>query len=86
MFSSLIVFFEEYPTILTILSAFAILGAIMFVLMMAFNINSFVKYLRRDKTEGNDEEKQHSGLFWAADGVVTFLFSFDFLTLFLFLI
>lgn len=86
MFSSLIILLEEYPAILTVLSALVIFGAIMFVLMMAFNINSFVKYLRRDKTEGADEKKQHSGLFWAVDGVLTFLFSLDFLTLFIFLI
>ena len=86
MFSSLIILLEEYPAILTVLSALVILGAIMFVLMMAFNINSFVKYLRRDKTEEADEKKQHSGLFWAVDGVLTFRFSLDFLTLFIFLI
>ena len=86
MFSSLILIFEEYPALLTILSGMVILGAIGFVLMMAFNINSFLKYLRRDKTEEPDEQKQHSGLFWAVDGVFTFLFSLDFLSLFIFLI
>ena len=86
MFSSLIILLEEYPAILTVLSALVIFGAIMFVLMMAFNINSFVKYLRRDKTEEADEKKQHSGLFWAVDGVFTFLFSLDFLSLLIFLI
>ena len=83
MFSSLLVLFEEYPAILTVLSGFVILGAIMFVLMMAFNINSFVKYLRRDKSEETTSTKQHSGVFWVVDGFVTFLFSMDFLTLFL---
>ena len=68
------------------LTALTVIGGIAFILLMIFNFNAFLKYLRRDKTEGNHEEKQHSGLFWAADGVVTFLFSFDFLTLFLFLI
>ena len=86
MFSSLMILLEEYPAILTVFSALVILGAIMFVLMMAFNINSFVKYLRRDKTEQPDEQKQHSGLFWAVDGVFTFLFSLDFLSLLIFLI
>ena len=83
MFSSLLVLFEEYPTILTVLSGLMFLGAIMFVLMMVFNINSFVKYLRRDKSEETTYTKQHSGLFWVVDGIVTFLASFDFLTLFL---
>ena len=83
MFSSLLVLFEEYPAILTALSGFVILGAIMFVLMMAFNINSFVKYLRRDKSEETTSTKQHSGVFWVVDGFVTFLFSMDFFTLFL---
>ena len=68
------------------LTALTIVGGVVFVLLMIFNINAFVKFLRRDKTEGADEEKQHSVLFWAADGVVAFLLSFDFLTLFLFLI
>lgn len=68
------------------LTALTVIGGIAFILLMIFNFNALLKYLRRDKTEGNDEERQHSGLFWAADGVVTFLFSFDFLTLFLFLI
>ena len=86
MFSSLILIFEEYPALLTILSGMVILGAIGFVLMMIFNINSFVKYLRREKTEESDEKKQHSGLFWAVDGVFTFLFSLDFLSLLIFLI
>ena len=83
MFSSLLALFEEYPTILTVLSGLVFLGAIMFVLMMAFNINSFVKYLRRDKSEETTSTKQHSGVFWVVDGFVTFLFSMDFLTLFL---
>ena len=83
MFSTLLVLFEEYPAILTVLSGLVILGAIMFVLMMAFNINSFVKYLRRDKSEETTSTKQHSGVFWVVDGFVTFLFSMDFLTLFL---
>ena len=83
MFSSLLVLFEEYPAILTVLSGLVFLGAIMFILMMAFNINSFVKYLRRDKSEETTSTKQHSGLFWVVDGFVTFLFSMDFLTLFL---
>ena len=68
------------------LTALTVIGGIAFILLMIFNFNALLKYLRRDKTEGSDEGKQHSGLFWAADGVVTFLFSFDFLTLFLFLI
>ena len=74
---------EETVQNLALLTA---VGGVVFVLLMIFNINSLVKYLRRDKTEEADEKKQHSGLFWAVDGVVTFLFSFDFLTLFLFLI
>lgn len=86
MFSSLLIFLEEYPAILTVFSALVILGAVMFVLMMAFNINSFVKYLRRDKTAEAVEQKQHSGLFWAVDGLFTFLFSLDFLSLLLLLI
>lgn len=68
------------------LATLTVIGGVAFILLMIFNINAFVKFLRRDKTEGTDEEKQHSVLFWAADGVVTFLFSFDFLTLFLILI
>lgn len=68
------------------LAMLTVVGGVLFVLLMIFNINSLVKYLRRDKTEGADEKKQHSGLFWAADGVVTLLTSLDFLTLFLLLI
>ena len=74
---------EETVQNLALLTA---LGGVVFVLLMIFNINSFVKYLRRDKTEEADEKKQHSGLFWAVDGILTFLFSLDFLTLFIFLI
>ena len=74
---------EETVQNLALLTA---LGGVVFVLLMIFNINSFVKYLRRDKTEEADEKKQHSGLFWAVDGVVTFLFSLDFLSLLIFLI
>ena len=68
------------------LTALTVIGGVAFVLLMIFNFNALMKYLRRDKTEGTDEEKQHSGLFWAVDGIVTFMFSMDFLTLFLFLI
>ena len=68
------------------MAVLTVIGGVLFVLLMIFNINSFVKYLRREKTEEGDEKKQHSGLFWAADGVVTLLTSLDFLTLFLFLI
>ena len=68
------------------LTALTVVGGVAFILLMIFNLNALMKFLRRDKTEGTDEEKQHSVLFWAADGVVTFLFSFDFLTLFLILI
>ena len=74
---------EETVQNLALLTA---LGGVVFVLLMIFNINSFVKYLRRDKTEEADEKKQHSGLFWVVDGVVTFLFSLDFLSLLIFLI
>ena len=73
MFSSLMIILEEYPAILTVFSALVILGAIMFVLMMAFNINSFVKYLRRDKTEEADEKKQHSGSMLVALAAVAFV-------------
>ena len=65
------------------LTALTIVGGVVFVLLMIFNINAFVKFLRRDKTAVDDEKKQHSGLFWAVDGIVTFIFSMDFLTLFL---
>ena len=68
------------------LTALTVVGGVAFVLLMIFNFNALMKHLRRDKTEGTDEEKQHSGLFWAVDGIVTFMFSMDFLTLFLFLI
>ena len=68
------------------LTALTVVGGVAFVLLMIFNFNALIKYFRRDKTEGADEEKQHSVLFWAADGVVAFLLSFVFLTLFLFLI
>ena len=68
------------------LATLTILGGVVFVLLMIFNINAFVKFLRRDKTEGADDAKQHSGLFWAVDGIVTFLFSLDFLSLLIFLI
>ena len=68
------------------LAALTVIGSVVFVLLMWFNIASLMKYLRRDKTEGADEKKQHSGLFWAVDGILTFLFSLDFLTLFIFLI
>lgn len=68
------------------LATLTIVGGVVFVLLMIFNINAFVKFLRRDKTEGADDAKQHSGLFWAVDGIVTFLFSLDFLSLLIFLI
>ena len=68
------------------LAALTVIGSVVFVLLMWFNIASLMKYLRRDKTEEADEKKQHSGLFWAVDGILTFLFSLDFLTLFIFLI
>ncbi len=54
------------------LAALTVIVGVLFVLLMIFNINSFVKYLRRDKTEEADEQKQHSGLFWAVDGLFTF--------------
>ena len=63
------------------LAALTVIGSVVFVLLMWFNIASLMKYLRRDKTEEADEQKQHSGLFWAVDGVFTFLFSLDFLSL-----
>lgn len=68
------------------LTALTVIGGIAFILLMIFNFNALLKYLRRDKTEGSDEEKQHSGLFWAMDGIVTFMFSLDFLSLLIFLI
>ncbi|MGB0378608.1 MAG: hypothetical protein ACPGGE_07255 [Poseidonia sp.] len=68
------------------LTALTVIGGIAFILLMIFNINAFVKFLRRDKTEGADDAKQHSGLFWAVDGIVTFMFSLDFLSLLIFLI
>ena len=64
-------------------AALTVIGSVVFVLLMWFNIASLMKYLRRDKTEEADEKKQHSGLFWAVDGILTFLFSLDFLTLFI---
>ena len=63
------------------LAALTVIGSVVFVLLMWFNIASLMKYLRRDKTEEADEQKQHSGLFWAVDGLFTFLFSLDFLSL-----
>tara|TARA_B100000683_G_scaffold222671_1_gene220230 strand:+ start:261 stop:494 length:234 start_codon:yes stop_codon:yes gene_type:complete len=68
------------------LTALTVIGGVAFILLMIFNINAFVKFLRRDKTAEAGEKKQHSGLFWAADGIVTFLFSLDFLSLLIFLI
>ena len=68
------------------LTALTVVGGVAFVLLMIFNFNALMKYLRRDKTEEADEKKQHSGLFWAVDGVFTFLFSLDFLSLLIFLI
>ena len=68
------------------LTALTVIGGVAFVLLMIFNFNALMKYLRREKSEGTDQEKQHSGLFWAVDGVVTFLFSLDFLSLLIFLI
>ena len=65
------------------LAALTVIGSVVFVLLMWFNIASLMKYLRRDKTEEADEKKQHSSLFWAVDGILTFLFSLDFLTLFI---
>lgn len=65
------------------LAALTVIGSVVFVLLMWFNIASLMKYLRRDKTEEADEKKQHSGLFWAVDGILTFLFSLDFFTLFI---
>jgi len=79
------IFMSAEETVQT-LAALTVIGGVVFVLLMIFNINSFVKYLRRDKTEEADEKKQHSGLFWAVDGVFTFLFSLDFLSLLIFLI
>ena len=64
-------------------AALTVIGSVVFVLLMWFNIASLMKYLRRDKTEEADEKKQHSALFWAVDGILTFLFSLDFLTLFI---
>ena len=68
------------------LTALTVVGGVAFVLLMIFNFNALIKYFRRDKTEGTDQEKQHSGLFWAVDGIVTFMFSLDFLSLLIFLI
>ena len=68
------------------LTALTVIGGVAFVLLMIFNINALVKFLRRDRTEEADDQKQHSGLFWAADGIVTFMFSLDFLSLLIFLI
>ena len=65
------------------LTALTVVGGVAFVLLMIFNFNALMKYLRRDKTVEAGEKKQHSGLFWAVDGIVTFIFSMDFLTLFL---
>ena len=65
------------------LAALTVIGSVVFVLLMWFNIASLMKYLRRDKTDEADEKKQHSGLFWVVDGLFTFLFSLDFLTLFI---
>ena len=87
MFSSLILIFEEYPALLTILSGMVILGAIGFVLMMAFNIKSFLTYRKRKADDKHGEvEKEHSTLFWVTDGFFTFVLSFDFLSLFLILL
>ena len=84
MFSSLILIFEEYPALLTILSGMMILGAIGFVLMMAFNIKSFLTYRKRRVDDKNGEvEKEHSIFFWVVDGFFTFALSLDFLTIFL---
>ena len=68
------------------LTALTVIGGVAFVLLMIFNFNALRKYIRRDKTEGTDERKERSVLFWAADGVVTFMFSLDFLSLLIFLI
>ena len=65
------------------LTALTVIGGVAFVLLMIFNFNALMKYLRRDKAVEAGEKKQHSGLFWAVDGIVTFIFSMDFLTLFL---
>ena len=65
------------------LTGLTVVGGVAFVLLMIFNFNALMKYLRRDKTVEAGERKQHSGLFWAVDGIVTFIFSMDFLTLFL---
>ena len=87
MFSSLIFIFEEYPALLTILSGMVILGAIGFVLMMAFNIKSFLTYRKRKADDKDGEvEKEHSTLFWVVGGFFTFFFSLDFLSLFLILL
>ena len=82
MFSSLLILFEEYPVILTILDAIVILGAIGFVLMMVFNIKSFLAYRKRKSNNKNKQvERVHSTFFWVIDGFFTFLFSLDFLSL-----
>ena len=83
MFSSLIPIFEEYPTLLTILSGMVILGAIGFVLMMAFNVKSFLTYQKRKADDRKKYGDEHSTLFWIVDGFVTFFLSLDFLTIFL---
>tara|TARA_B100000900_G_scaffold7444_1_gene6294 strand:+ start:8940 stop:9173 length:234 start_codon:yes stop_codon:yes gene_type:complete len=65
------------------LAALTVIGGVLFVILMIFNINSLVKYFGREKTEGATDVKQHSTFFWLVDGFFTFLFSLDFLTIFL---
>ncbi len=65
------------------LAALTIIGGVLFLFLMWFNIASLMKYLRRDTSEETTYTKQHSGLFWVLDGCLTFLFSLDFLTIFL---
>lgn len=84
MFSSLLVLFEEYPALANILSAFVILGAVGFVLLMVFNIKSFLtyhQYRKRFNDKNKEMKKEHSTLFWIIDGFFTFFFSLDFLSL-----
>jgi hypothetical protein len=91
MFSILAALSEQNPGLFAFVSAsltvLVLVGAIGFVLLMVYNIKSFLTYRRR-KEEGGDEDvpNAHSTFYWIVDGFFTVVFSLDFLSVFLFLI
>ena len=82
---------EQNPGLFGFISAsltvLVFLGAVGFVMLMVYNIKSFLAYRRRKEEAGGEAvEKEHSTLYWVVDGFLTFAFSLDFLSLLIFLI